>query len=170
MILQENSSNITIEENEGSIQRAIDIYNPIEGKIIPLSAVNDPTFAGGILGKGIGIKPSDGNVYAPFDGKVDSLISTNHAIGICSKAGVEVLIHIGIDTVKLNGKYFTAYVEEGKEFKKGELLLSFQKEEIKKAGYDITTILVITNSDDYSDIEIVAMGESMIGEKVMVVK
>ena len=75
-----------------------------------------------------------------------------------------------MDTEKLNGKYVTAYVEEGKEDKKGELLHSIQKEEIKKAGYDITTIRVITNSDDYSDIEIVAMGESMIGEKVMVVK
>ena len=128
------------------------VYAPINGKVIPLEEVKDEAFNTGSLGKGVGIVPSDGNVYAPVDGKVSVLFNTLHAIGLTTDDGMEVLVHIGLDTVKLNGKYFNAHVKQGDTVKKGDLLVSFDKEALEKEGYDITTPVIITNSNDMLDV------------------
>ena len=129
------------------------IYSPMSGKVNLLSEVKDPTFASELMGKGIAIIPTVGQAVAPDDGKVVSLFRTKHAIGFQTESGAEILIHIGIDTVKLDGQHFEAHVETGSKVKKGDLLVSFDIEAIKQAGFEVTTPIIITNSDSYQDIQ-----------------
>lgn len=129
-----------------------DIFAPIEGTVLPLNEAKDAAFAEGIMGKGIVIEPTVGEVVAPFDGTVMTLFPTNHAIGLISDAGMELLIHIGIDTVQLEGKYFTAFVKQGDTVKKGNKLVSFDIPEIEKAGYSTQVPIIVTNTPDYADI------------------
>ncbi|MCO6561082.1 MAG: PTS glucose transporter subunit IIA [Gilliamella sp.] len=129
------------------------IYSPMSGKVNPLSEVKDPTFASELMGKGIAIIPTVGQAVAPDDGEVVSLFRTKHAIGFQTESGAEILIHIGIDTVKLDGQHFEAHVEAGSKVKKGDLLVSFDIEAIKQAGFEVTTPIIITNSDSYQDIQ-----------------
>lgn len=136
----------------GAEVKADVVYAPLTGKAVELKEVNDPTFAEEILGKGAAIIPAEGKVYAPVDGTVTALFETKHAIGFESTGGMEVLIHVGLDTVKLKGKYFTAHVDAGQEVKKGQLLLEFDMDAIKKEGYDVITPVIITNAYDYSDV------------------
>ncbi len=128
------------------------ITSPLAGKIIPLKDVKDPAFASGAMGPGIGVIPGDGKVYAPFDAKVEVLFATKHAIGLTGIDGTALLIHVGIDTVKLNGEPFTAHVQQGDTVKKGDLLLSFDIPSIQNAGYDVTTPVLVTNAFDYDEI------------------
>lgn len=128
------------------------VYAPLEGNAVPLSQVDDETFASEMLGKGIAIIPSDGKVYAPFNGEVVTVFPTKHAIGLKADNGVELLIHVGLETVRLDGKYFTLHIKDGQRVRNGELLLEFEPEKIKEAGYDIITPIVVNNSDNYSDI------------------
>lgn len=128
------------------------IMNPIKGNVIPLSDVKDDAFASEAMGKGIAIEPSEGKVIAPFNGEVVSLFPTKHAIGLLSDDGVEVLIHVGLNTVELNGKYFEAYVEQGQSVTKGQTLLMFDLEKIKQAGYVTQTPIIVTNTHNYSDV------------------
>ncbi|KNC08430.1 PTS beta-glucoside transporter subunit IIABC [Klebsiella sp. RIT-PI-d] len=137
----------SVENNEQVIK------SPVAGKIIPLLEVNDLTFSTEALGKGVGIVVDEGRVYAPFDGTVLSIFPTNHAIGLSSKSGVELLIHIGIDTVKLNGSGFKSYVKNGDTINQGDLLIEFDLEHIKSLGYDTTTVVVVVNSDNYIQVE-----------------
>ena len=130
------------------------ITSPIKGEIIPLSEVKDAVFSSGALGKGMAVIPKEGRVFAPFDGTVSALFETKHAIGLVSIDGVELLIHVGLDTVNLGGKYFTAYIVQGDTIKKGDLLVEFDKEAIVQEGYDITTPIVVTNADQYGNISI----------------
>lgn len=132
------------------------IFSPINGSVIPLNKVNDSAFSEGLLGQGCAIIPSDGKVYAPVTGRVVSLFPTKHAVGIVTDSGCEVLIHIGLDTVDLNGEYFTAYVEQGQTVNQGDLLIQFNKEEIQKNGYDVTTPVLITNYRNYETIQLPA--------------
>lgn len=125
------------------------IANPVTGKIVKLTEVPDATFASGMLGDGYAVIPEDGNVYAPFDGRVEALMDTNHALGLVSTDGIGLLIHVGIDTVKLNGKYFTPHVKTGDSIKKGQLLLSFNKEKIMQEGYNTITPVLVTDAGDY---------------------
>lgn len=125
---------------------------PVAGKTVPLAQVKDDTFATGVLGNGIAIEPSDGKVYAPFDGKVETVPDSHHALGLCSDSGVELLIHVGLETVRLEGKHFTVHVKEGQSIRKGELLLEFDLKAIADAGFDTTTPVIVTNSDDYTSI------------------
>ena len=141
-----------VETKSESLNKKSIVYAPINGKVIPLEEVKDEAFNSGSLGKGVGIMPEDGNVYAPVDGKITALFNSLHAIGLTSDDGMEVLVHIGLDTVKLNGKYFNAHVKQGDSVKKGDLLLTFDKEAIEKEGYDITTPVIITNSNDFLDV------------------
>lgn len=129
-----------------------EVNQPIEGKIIPLNKVEDDAFSQEVLGKGIAIIPSEGKVYAPFDGTVITLFPTKHAIGIVSDNGCEVLIHIGMNTVQLNGKYFTSHVQQGDKVKKGQLLVEFDIDHILQEGYNLETPVIITNTKDYSNI------------------
>ena len=137
-----------------------EVNQPIEGKIIPLNQVEDDAFSQEVLGKGIAIIPSEGKVYAPFDGTVITLFPTKHAIGIVSDNGCEVLIHIGMNTVQLNGKYFTSHVQQGDKVKKGQLLVEFDIDHILQEGYNLETPVIITNTKDYSNINVVLVAEA----------
>lgn len=130
------------------------LTSPIPGKLIALNKVKDPAFSSGAMGAGCGIVPSEGKVFAPFDAKVEVLFDTKHAIGLTGTDGESILIHIGIDTVNLNGKPFHNLVNQGDTVKKGDLLLTFDIDEIKKAGYDVTTPYLVTNAFDYDEITI----------------
>ena len=125
---------------------------PLKGEAVPSSEVNDPTFAEEMLGKGMAIKPSEGKVYAPFDGTVAMVFDTKHAVSVVSNKGTELLIHVGLDTVMLKGEHYTACVESGATVKKGDVLLEFDMEAIKAAGYEVITPVVICNADDYKDV------------------
>ncbi|CVI72794.1 PTS system beta-glucoside-specific EIIBCA component [Clostridiales bacterium CHKCI001] len=123
------------------------IYAPVEGNVIAREEIKDETFAAGVLGDGVGIEPTVGEVVAPFNGTVSALFDTKHAIGLTSSDGIELLIHVGINTVELGGKHFEAYVNTGDEVKAGQKLVSFDIPAIKKAGYDVTTAVLVSNRD-----------------------
>jgi len=128
------------------------IVSPIKGEVMPLEMVKDEVFSKGLLGKGVAIEPSEGKVVAPVDGVVTTLFPTYHAIGITSDKGAEILIHIGMDTVQLEGKCFTPKVAQGDKIKAGQLLLEFDINGIKEAGFPVTTPVIVTNSDNYLDV------------------
>ncbi|MDR1033774.1 MAG: beta-glucoside-specific PTS transporter subunit IIABC [Bifidobacteriaceae bacterium] len=128
------------------------VIAPVEGKIIPLSEVKDQAFAEGLLGKGVAIEPTKGEVIAPFDGEITSLFPTLHALGITSDSGLELLIHIGLDTVKLDGKYFVGHVKQGAKVKAGELLLTFDIDGIKSEGYNTQVPVIVTNTPAYTEV------------------
>lgn len=142
----------TINEDKTIKVKDTVIANPIKGEMVELRDVKDQAFASGAMGKGVAIEPSEGKVIAPFNGEVLSLFPTKHAIGLLSDEGVEVLIHVGLNTVELNGKYFEAYVEQGQRIKKGQTLLTFDLENIKREGYITQTPIIVTNTNIYSDI------------------
>ena len=143
------------------------IESPLAGTVIPLSEVHDEVFASEMMGKGCAVIPEEGKVYAPFDGKVVGLLDSHHAVGMESTDGVEILIHVGMDTVKLNGRCFTIHVEEGEQVKKGQLLLEFDIPGIKEAGYEVTTPIVVTNSDEFNDVEMKAEGQVIVGVELL---
>ena len=143
------------------------LASPAEGKAIPLSEVPDETFANEILGKGMAILPTEGKILAPFDGSIDTVFDTKHAIGMTSSEGVEILIHVGINTVELGGRFYQAHVAEGDSVKKGQLLLTFDIAAIQKEGYDIATPLVVTNSEDYESVNLLKQGLTHPGEGVL---
>ena len=156
------------EEKEGKEEKEEkEIESPLAGTVIPLSEVHDEVFASEMMGKGCAVIPEEGKVYAPFDGKVVGLLDSHHAVGMESTDGVEVLIHVGMDTVKLNGRCFTIHVEEGEQVKKGQLLLEFDIPGIKEAGYEVTTPIIITNSDEFNDVETKAKGKVTVGTKLL---
>lgn len=140
---------------------------PIKGKAVSLSEVSDPTFNSGMLGKGIAIIPSEGKVYAPVDGEVGMVFDTLHAISMTSADGVEVLIHIGLDTVQMKGEGFEAHVQAGAQVKTGDLLISMDLDKIKAAGYDTISPVIICNTDDYADVQETANGDVQPGDSVI---
>lgn len=131
-----------------------EISSPVKGELLPLSQSDDEAFASQAMGKGFVVKPSEGKVYAPVDGKVVSLFSTKHAIGILGDNGAEILIHIGIDTVDLKGKYFTAHVKQGQKVTKGQLLIEFNRSKITASGYNDEVMVIITNTNSYQNVEL----------------
>ena len=152
---------------ETAAGEALFVCSPISGEAIPLSDVKDETFAGEILGKGMAVIPDEGKVYAPFDGTVETIFPTGHAVALKSADGVEALIHVGMDTVKLNGKYYTARVQDGAVVKKGDLLVEFDLDGIRGEGYDVTTPVVITNTDEYAQVSAVKNGKTAAGDPVI---
>ncbi len=148
----------------------IDIGAPVAGTLISITEVNDPTFSGEILGKGVAVIPSGTQICAPVDGTVSTVFPTGHAAAMTSTEGVEVLIHVGLDTVKLEGKHFTIHASEGQEVKKGDLLLEADIEQIKAEGYDITTPIVICNSDEYSEFHMAGPGDVSLGDNILNLK
>lgn len=142
----------TKEECEDELIKQEVFLSPVEGTIVPLQQVADEVFASGSLGKGIAIQPMNGNIYAPADGVVTTLFPTGHAIGLTTKSNAEILIHIGIDTVQMEGKGFTSHVKQGDTVKQGQLLVQFDSAMIQKAGYDDVVIVVITNTDKFLEV------------------
>lgn len=146
----------------------ITVNSPMNGIVKDLSEVNDPMFSEKVLGNGAAIESKDGKVYAPFDGTVISLFPTRHAIGLQSNDGIEMLIHIGLDTVKLDGKHFTAHVEQDQKVKKGDLLIEFDKEEIKAAGYDTIVPVIITNTAAFKSVEPLQVNKVINNEQAII--
>ena len=149
----------------GLFSKKIQIKAPIKGKLIDITEVKDEAFSSKALGDGMAIIPSEGKVYAPVDGEIITMIDTNHAIGLLS-GGVEILIHIGMDTVRLGGKYFKAYVKEGDKVKAGTLLIEFEKEEVEKE-YDITSPIIISNYSELKSLTKTDPREVNINELIM---
>ena len=136
-------------------EKGIEIGSPVKGKTVAISNVSDPTFGEEILGKGVAIIPAEGRIYAPADGTIEMLFDTMHAVSMTTSEGVELLIHIGLDTVALKGEHFTAYKGNGDSVKKGELLIEADLDAVKKAGYDVITPVVVCNTSDYQTVETV---------------
>ena len=155
---QSNKTMLDTKEHEKSVEDTpvlledIAICSPLKGNVLELAQVEDAAFSAGILGKGCAIVPAEGEVYAPVDGVLTTLFPTKHALGITSDDGVEVLIHIGLNTVQLNGEGFTAHVQQGERVSRGQHLLSFDLAELKDKGYCLQTPVIITNTNDYLEI------------------
>ena len=124
-------------------------YAPMAGKAVPITEVPDPTFAEGMLGNGIAIEPTEGKVFAPCDASVDMMFTTGHAVSLVADTGAEILIHVGLETVSLEGKPFTIHVANGDKVKKGQLLMEVDLEAVKAAGLKTITPMVICNTDDF---------------------
>ncbi|MDR3594377.1 beta-glucoside-specific PTS transporter subunit IIABC [Clostridium sp.] len=158
-----------ISEIKTEVKNSI-ITSPLKGNIIALGEVKDEAFASESIGKGIAIEPSEGKVISPFNGKVVSLFPTKHAIGLLSDDGVEMLIHVGLNTVDLNGKYFEAHVEQDQRVSKGQTLLTFDLEKIRKEGYITQVPIIITNTHEYSDVISNSSGEIDYNNELLVLK
>ncbi|HHR6792546.1 TPA: glucose PTS transporter subunit IIA [Streptococcus pneumoniae] len=146
---EESSSNLEV---EAGVSNKKMIFSPISGEIIPLSDVQDKTFSDKLIGDGVAIIPSEGKVYAPFDGKITNIFPTKHAIGLKSDEGVELLIHIGLDTVELKGQGFISHVEEGDRVFKNQLIFEMDLNLIKTKGYETVTPVIVTNTNDFLDV------------------
>ena len=138
-----------------------------DGRTIPMDEVNDQTFAQELLGPGIAIVPSNGTVVSPINGTIATVMDTKHAVCIQGEDGLELIVHAGLDTVELNGKYYQTYKEIGDQVKAGDVLLEFDLEEITKAGYDVTTPIVITNLGDYKITKCLTGQQVKAGEEVI---
>ena len=164
---QEVLTEKTEEKKAGSILDQCRIASPLKGKVLPLEQMKDDAFASGVLGKGAAVLPEEGKVYAPADGEITTLFPTLHALGMMTKEGVELLIHIGLDTVQLNGEGFKAHVSQGDQVKKGQLLIEFDMDFLEKKGYCLETPVLVTNSDDFLEVAAVAGGQVTPGETLL---
>lgn len=147
---KEQAIEITTEKNT--------LYLPIEGEVISLEAIDDGVFSAEVLGKGCGIKPAEEKVYAPANGKITTVAETKHAVGLMTDDGIEVLIHVGMDTVDMNGDGFEVLVKPDQKVKCGQPLIKFSMDKIKAAGHPTTTAFVVTNSDDLSEVTVLKAG------------
>lgn len=141
------------------------IASPLTGEVKALEQIEDTAFSSGALGKGVAIEPTEGKLIAPVSGTISAIFPTNHAVGITSDQGVEILIHIGMDTVQLDGKYFTGHIEQGAKVEQGQLLIEFDIEQIKEAGYPLTTPIIITNTENYA--RVLSTEEKIFKEKII---
>ena len=158
---------VQAEKAEKQEKQSVALYAHMNGAFVPLEDVKDEAFSSKILGDGAAIEPTEGKLYAPCDGKVDMVFDTKHAINLVSKEGCEILLHIGIDTVKLNGKFFETHVTDGQEIHKGDLLISFDLDGIRNAGYQTTTPMIICNTDDYQSVEAIRTENVSVGNKLI---
>lgn len=146
-----------------------EVLSPLNGRVIPLKDISDPVFSQELMGKGIAIEPTEGKVVSPITGTVVMLFETHHAIGLKSEDGVEVLIHVGMDTVELKGKGFTAHVKNGDTVSAGDLLVEFDPAFIQEAGYSLVTPIVVTNTADYQSIDPTTVESIACGEPLLAV-
>ena len=142
-------------------------YAPMAGKAVPISEVPDPPFAEGLLGNGIAIEPSEGKVYAPCDATVDMMFTTGHAVSLVADCGAEVLIHVGLETVSLEGKPFKVYAASGDKVKKGQLLMEVDLDAVKAAGLPIITPMLICNTDEYPTFNTI-VGKNVTNDDVVI--
>lgn len=146
------------------------LYSSLNGTVVDLAAVSDPVFSSGAMGQGLAIKPEDNALYSPVDGKVEIVFETGHAYAITSTQGAEILLHIGIDTVSMAGDGFVSLVTAGQMVKKGDLLGQFDSTKIAQAGLDDTTMIIVTNSNDYHNINLLAQGKVAVGDQLAIVR
>ena len=146
----------------------LEVASPVAGRCVRIQTVPDPTFSEEILGKGVAVKPTEGKFYAPADGSISTVFPTLHAIGVTTGEGVEILIHVGLDTVQLKGQYFEAHVQAGDRVKKGDLLLDFDMDKIKEAGYDVITPVIVCNTPQFPKMECISGMEVKAGETAII--
>ena len=156
----------TAPAKERSMQSAV-IGAHMNGTVVPLSEVADEAFASGALGEGVAVEPDEGKLFAPADGVIEAVFDSKHAVSLTTTQGAELLLHIGIDTIKLGGKYFEPHVQDGQEVKKGDLLISFDIDAIKAEGYPVTTPMAVCNTDDYAEIQALASGKVKAGTDIL---
>lgn len=161
--------NAKTEEQDAVQTEKNTVYAPMDGMVMPLEEIGDGVFSARALGQGCGIRPSSETVVAPCDGRIVQVADTKHAVGIESPDGLEILIHVGLDTVAMNGKGFTVYTTPGSQVKCGQKLLSFDRKAIADAGYSDTTAVLITNSGDYQKFELCRTGAVSRCEKIITV-
>lgn len=142
----------------------------MSGTVVPLAEVADEAFASGAMGEGVAIEPGEGKLYAPADGVIETVFETKHAVAMTTDEGVELLMHIGIDTVKLGGKFFEAHVAAEQKVQKGDLLISFDKRAIQAEGYPLTTPMIVCNTDEYSAVQVLASGTVKTGADLLEVQ
>lgn len=164
----DNTAEKTDEDKENL--KAEILCSHLTGEVVPLENVDDAVFSNKVIGDGIAVEPTVGELYAPCDGKVDTVFDTKHAVSLISEKGCNMILHIGIDTVKLNGQFFESYVKSGQQVKKGDLLITFDIDEIKKAGYKLTTPMVICNTPDYSEFNHLKAGAITAGDEILEIK
>ena len=145
------------------------IGSPAKGKAVSLKEVNDPTFAEEMLGKGAAVIPEEGKIFAPADGEIGMVFDTLHAVSMTTDFGAEILIHIGLDTVKMKGEGFTGHVKAGDHVKKGDLLLEVDLEKVKAAGYDTITPVLVCNTPDYASVEGIGSAQVNAGDDLIIV-
>ena len=151
-------------------KKEIHISSPVDGICVQISEVSDPTFGEEIIGKGVAIRPSNGRIVSPVDGEISTIFPTGHAVGITTADGVELLIHIGLDTVALKGEHFSAHVSSGDKVKKGDLLVEVDMEAVKEKGYDTITPVIICNTPDFASIDGIIDNEVKAGDDIMILK
>ncbi len=156
-------------EKEQQADRGTTVLCPVKGEVIPLKDVEDDAFASGMMGPGAGIRPENGMIYAPVSGEVCVAFHTGHAIGIRSEAGVELLIHIGINTVNMNGEGFMVHVKQGDLVQAGDLIAEFDPDKVMAAGYKTTVMLLVTNAGDECRIDDVRTGSAQVKEPIFTV-
>ena len=169
-LISENAAEIGLQTQKNPTAKAETLFAHMNGEIIDIEKTEDEVFSTKVLGEGIAIEPTEGKLYSPTDGMVSMVFKTKHAINIISDNGCEILLHVGIDTVKLGGKYFVAHVKDGDRIKKGDLLISFDMDKIKEEGFKLTTPLVVCNGADYQSVKTVAKGKISTGEEIMKIK
>lgn len=147
--------------------KAIEITAPVSGTAVPLSEVADPTFAQGILGRGVAVIPSEGRIVAPADGTIDLMFETGHAVSMTTADGAEVLIHVGLDTVQLHGKHYQVRCQDGDKVVRGQTLIKFDHEAIRAEGYDIITPVIVCNTEAFSSIHVEKNGEVAAGDVLL---
>lgn len=157
-------------ENEKTEAKSITLYSHMNGRFVALEDVNDEAFSSKVLGEGAAVEPSEGKLFSPCDGKVNMVFDTKHAINLVSDEGCEILLHIGIDTVKLGGRFFEAHVTDGQVIHKGDLLISFDIDGIRNEGYQLTTPMIICNTDDYNSVEAIPSEQVSVGDKLIEIK
>lgn len=143
---------------------------PVKGRTVALSEVNDPTFSSGMLGQGVAVIPADGKICAPADGKIEMVFDTLHAVSMVSDDGVEILVHVGLDTVSLKGEGFEGHVKAGDHVKKGDLMLTVDLDKVKAAGFDTITPMLVCNTDDYAAVEGLTGNEVAAGDDAVKIK
>ena len=157
----------TTHVEKAELTKTASVYAPMSGNVIPVNEIPDDTFASGVLGNGVGIEPKEGVLVAPCDGVISTVAETKHAIGMEGPKGTELLMHIGIDTVRMNGDGFEVFVAENDKVVKGQKLVAFDIEKIKKAGFSTTTAVLVNNSDDYEAFQVVKTGNVEAGQEII---
>lgn len=170
---EEHNEENAVEEISADITETAgieELHTPVNGTLIPVSEVADPTFAAEVLGKTVAVIPSDGQIVAPCDGQIVSIYETGHAVCIASSLGGEILIHVGIDTVKMEGKGFTTKVSDGEQVHAGDVLIEADLDQIKEAGYDTSTMMILTNADSFAEVDQAEPQEVSQGMTVMTIR
>ena len=150
--------------------KSLIIFSPMDGEVVPLSEVNDPAFSEGLLGQGVAIRPSGNKVSSPVNGTISLMFDTGHAVSLTSDDGIEILIHIGLDTVMLKGQHYTNHVNNGDKVKVGDPLITFDPVGISSEGYDTITPVVVCNPDDFKKFDIQTGRSATTGEEIIILE